>query len=70
MATVSVPNIPGVPGNPLYLIVGFLLFYYLVAKPMFDYSLLKSLLIFAVLYFLYMKFGKDKFKVSSFGRRR
>ena len=70
MATINIPSIPGIPGNPLYLIIGFLIFYYLICKPMFDCSFLKALLIFAVLYFLYVKFGKDKFKVSAFGKRR
>lgn len=61
--------------NPLYVVIAFLVFYYIIAKPFFDWSFLKSILIFLVLYILYKRFGNDmlsKFKKpsSSYGSRR
>ena len=61
--------------NPLQLLIGFLLFYCLIAQPLFDMDLLKSLLLFALLCFLYKKYGNnalDRFKKQSslFGKRR
>jgi hypothetical protein len=69
MTNIIIPQIPGVPGNPIFIVGGFLIFYYAIAKPMLDYDLTKSLIIYAIFIFLYMKYGKSKFTVSAFGRR-
>ena len=63
-------NIPFVTGNPIYILIGFLVFYYMIAKPLLKFDFLKSLIIFIVLYVLYKKFGKDFLNRSSFGKRR
>ena len=63
-------NIPFVTGNPLYILIGFLVFYFLIAKPLLHFDFIKSLLIFIVLYVLYSKFGKDLFRSSGYGKRR
>ena len=61
-------------GNPLYIFIGFIVFYFLIAQPFFDTDLIKSFFIFALLYVLYKKYGNnllDRFKkVSHFGKRR
>ena len=61
--------------NPLKLLIGFLLFYYFIAEPFFDFDLVKSLLLFALIFFLYKKYGNNalsRFKRNSsqFGKRR
>jgi hypothetical protein len=60
-----------VVNNPLYLLVGFLIFYYLVAEPIFGFDLIRALLLYIVLYFVYVNYG-DKImqKLSNFGKRR
>jgi len=61
--------------NPLQLLVGFVLFYFLIAQPLFDMDLIKSILLFALIFFLYKKYGNnalDRFRKSNslFGKRR
>lgn len=63
-------NIPFVTGNPIYILIGFIVFHFLIAKPLLKFDLIKSVLVFVVLYVLYSKFGKGLFKRSSFGKRR
>ena len=63
-------NIPFVTGNPIYILIAFLVFYFLIAKPLLKFDFFKSLLIFIVLYVLYQKFGKSLLNGSSFGKRR
>jgi hypothetical protein len=61
--------------NPIYLLIGFLIFYYFIAQPFFNFDLIRSVLLFIVLYFIYTKYGdkifeRVKSQSSSFGRRR
>jgi len=57
--------------NPLYLLIGFLIFYYFIAEPIFGFDLIRALLLFVVLYFVYVNYGdKIKQKLSNFGKRR
>ena len=63
-------NIPFVTDNPIYILIAFIVFYYLISKPLFKFDFIKSLLLFVVLYILYSKFGKSLFKRSSFGKKR
>ena len=61
-------------GNPLYILIGFVIFYLFIAQPFFDMDLVKSILLFALIYALYKKYGNnylDRFKTGSqFGKRR
>ena len=62
--------------NPIYVLIAFLVYYFLIAKPLLNFDLIKSVVAFFVLYVLYMKFGSgitEKIKSisgSSFGKRR
>ncbi len=58
--------------DPIYLLIGFLIFYYLIAQPFFGFDLIRSVLLFIVLYIIYINYGDqimDKFSRSRFGRR-
>jgi len=58
--------------NPLYVLVAFVVFHFVIA-PMLGLDTLKSLLLFVVLYIIFMKFGKDwvvSKMGSGFGKRR
>ena len=69
MVTLNIPEIPGIPGNPIYIVLGVIAFYYIIGEPMLQLNFIKSLLLFIVLYVLYMKFGKQHFG-SAFGKNR
>ena len=61
--------------NPLKLLIAFAVFYFLIAEPFFDMDFLKSVVVFALLFFLYKKYGNNFFdrflrKRSQFGKRR
>ena len=60
--------------NPIYVLIAFLVYHFVIAKPLFNFDLFKSTVAFFVLYVLYMKFGKgitEKIKtISGFGKRR
>jgi len=61
-------------GNPVYILVGFVIFYLVIAQPFFKLDLIRSILLFALLYVLFKKYGDkamDKLKTvtkSSLGR--
>ena len=65
-------------GNPIYVLVGFFLFYNFIAQPYFDLDLTHSVLLFIVLYVLYKKYGNsflDRYLPTSnsffgFGKKR
>ena len=62
-----------IANNPVYLLIAFLIFYYLVADPFFGFDLIKSILLFILLYFVYVNYGDrimSKFNKNGFGRRR
>ena len=60
--------------NPIYVLIAFLVYHFVIGKPLLKFDLIKSTIAFFVLYVLYMKFGKgitEKLKSSSsFGKRR
>ena len=64
-----------VTNNPVYLLIGFLIFYYFIAQPFFGFDLIKSVLLFIFLYFVYTNYGDqimDKVNKTkqAFGRRK
>jgi hypothetical protein len=62
--------------NPIKLLIAFIIFYYFIAQPFFDMEFMKSVLFFALFFFLYKKYGNNalsKFKIkggSMYGRSR
>jgi hypothetical protein len=60
-----------ITNDPIYLLFAFLIFYYLIAQPFFGFDLIRSVLLFIVLYFIYVKYGDQLLsRFSSFGKRR
>ena len=60
-------------GNPLYISIAFVIFYFLIAQTFLELDLVKSVLVFGLFYALYKKYGNnmfDRFKRSQFGKRR
>jgi hypothetical protein len=58
--------------NPLYVVIAFLVFYFIIAQPFLNLTVFQSIVLFIVLYVLFKKYGgnfSDKFK-SAFGSRR
>jgi len=56
--------------NPLYVIIAFLIFYFIIVKPFLYLDIFKSIVLFIVLYILFKKYGgnfSDKLK-TAFGR--
>jgi len=58
--------------NPIYFLVGFLVFYYLIAKPFFSADITTSVLLYIVVYVIYINFGDSMFSkidrsLSKFG---
>ena len=58
--------------NPIYFLVGFLVFYYLIAKPFFSADITTTVLLYIVVYVIYINFGDSMFSkidrsLSKFG---
>ena len=58
-------------GNPLYILIAYIIFYFLVAEPLLNLDCINSVILFIVLYVLYKKYGNNYLeKMSNFGKRR
>ena len=51
--------------KPFYLIIGFLIFHYFIAEPVFGFDLIRSILAFVVFYLIYINYGDKIFESLS-----